>query len=60
MSKRLLIVLFIISMAFNIAFVGGVGYHLTISRTAHRLIPPGINPQVRNHYLECRKEISRK
>lgn len=58
MSKRLLIVLFIVSMAFNIAFVGGVGYHLIISRTAHQFIPPGINPQVRNHYLECRKEIT--
>ena len=58
MSKRLLIVLFIISIAFNVAFLGGAGYHLVISRMAHRLIPPGINPQVRNHYLECRNEIA--
>ena len=58
MSKRVLTTLFIISMAFNIAFVSVFGYHLITNHRAPHLIPPGINPKVRDHYFECREEIA--
>jgi len=58
MSKRVLTTMFIISLAFNIAFVSVFGYHLIINRRALHLIPPDVNPKVRNHYFEYREEIA--